>query len=93
MSKPNNQSSQTKEFTFTHVINCPNCPIACYSYKGAIAHAEKCNERRRNGLCCLCKENPEKPPNPPDYYSPDDFRFWHICAYCYNWCKQKGLCL
>ena len=82
------EENKKDDFKFTHTISCPNCPINCFSYKGAIRHAEICNERRKDGVCCMCKN-----PKVPDFYEPLKGRHWFICWKCYGWARQKLMCL
>lgn len=94
MNQDNHQNQQQQnKLQFIHTMSCPNCPVVCYSYKGALTHAERCYGRRRLGLCCLCKKENPYEVNKPDYYSPENERYWHICLKCYEWVKRKGLCL
>ena len=78
------EENKKDDFKFTRTTSCPNCPINCYSYKGALKHAELCNARRKDGLCCMCKK-PE--PNNEEYgkdfmyYSPDFTKEIIACFY------------
>ena len=76
---------------FTRTISCPNCPINCYTINGALRHKDICDKRRREGYCCLCKDDKEN--KDPDYYNPEENRFWYLCWRCYNWAKSKSICL
>lgn len=78
---------------FPRTTSCPNCPINCYSTEGALKHAAICNKRRDSGFCCLCKEDKEEAERYPSYYNPKEGRYWHLCYRCYNWCKNKSICL
>lgn len=86
--KENEKEDGKNKFNFVKTISCPNCPINCFSISGAMRHAEECNGKREQGICCLCKK-----PNTPDYYDPEKKRYWFLCWKCYNWAKNKSICL